>query len=37
MTIAYHPSEELLMQFASGVVKAPFDIPLRAHIDACVL
>jgi len=37
MTIAYHPSEELLMQFASGAVKAPFDIPLRAHIDACVL
>lgn len=37
MTITYHPSEELLMQFASGAVKAPFDIPLRAHIEACVL
>lgn len=37
MTIGHHPSEDLLMQFASGVVKAPFDIPLRAHIDACVL
>jgi putative transcriptional regulator len=37
MTIAHHPAEELLMQFASGAVKAPFDIPLRAHIDACVL
>ncbi len=37
MTIAYHPSEELLMQFASGAVKAPFHIPLRAHVDVCVL
>jgi putative transcriptional regulator len=37
VTITYHPSEELLMQFASGAVKAPFDIPLRAHIEACVL
>jgi putative transcriptional regulator len=37
VTIAYHPSEELLMQFASGAVKAPFDIPLRAHVGACVL
>lgn len=37
MTIAHHPSEELLMQFASGAVRAPFDIPLRAHVDACVL
>jgi putative transcriptional regulator len=37
VTISYHPSEELLMTFASGAVKAPFDIPLRAHIDACVL
>jgi len=37
VTITYHPPEDLLMQFASGAVKAPFDIPLRAHIDACVL
>lgn len=37
MTIAYHPSEELLMQFASGALKPPFDIPLRAHLDDCVL
>jgi putative transcriptional regulator len=37
VTIVFHPSEELLMQFASGAIKAPFDIPLRAHIDACVL
>jgi len=37
VTIAYHPSEEQLMQFASGAVKPPFDIPLRAHVDTCVL
>lgn len=37
MTIRHHPSEELLMRFASGALEPPFDIAIAAHLDACVL
>ncbi|MBI1210695.1 MAG: transcriptional regulator [Alphaproteobacteria bacterium] len=37
MTIHHHPSEELLMRFASGALEGPFDIAIAAHLDACVL